>query len=177
MRPSGPQLVCVMGAECTGKTTLCQALGHQFGCPWVDEYLRTFCREHERTPRREEQAGVARAQLAAQAVCLQAATAAGQAFVFCDGSPLLTAIYSLHYFQDDSLLAMARDQQSRYHLTLLLEPDLPWVPDANWRDGPAVQAAVHAMLQAELSPVGACVGIGGLGEDRLRRAREAIEKL
>lgn len=127
-----------------------------------------------RTPRRDEQASVVRGQLAAQAACLRAATSAGKAFVFCDGSPLLTAIYSQHYFQDDSLMAMASELQAQYTLTLLLEPDLPWVPDANWRDGPAAQTAVHALLQAALSCLGAVARIGGLGESRLRRALEAI---
>ncbi len=176
-RAPGPQLICVIGAECTGKSTLCQALAQQLDGLWVHEYLRTFCMAHGRTPRSDEQASVARGQLAAQAAGLEAARSAGKAFVFCDGSPLLTAIYSQHYFQDDSLMAQARDAQAQYALTLLLEPDLPWVPDANWRDGPTVQRAVHKLLQAALGPLSAVVRIGGLGEERLRRALQAIAQL
>ena len=34
------KLICIIGAECTGKTTLARALAAHFACPWVPEHLR-----------------------------------------------------------------------------------------------------------------------------------------
>ena len=34
--------VAILGAESTGKTTLCRDLAAHFGCPWVAEYMRTY---------------------------------------------------------------------------------------------------------------------------------------
>ena len=45
-----PVRVCLMGAECTGKSTLAQALAAHFGGLWVPEYLRAFCDRQGRTP-------------------------------------------------------------------------------------------------------------------------------
>ena len=53
---TGPSLICIIGAESTGKTTLARALANQFDCPWVPEYLREFCDAQRRTPTRDEQA-------------------------------------------------------------------------------------------------------------------------
>lgn len=172
-----PALVCVIGAECTGKTTLCHALAEHCDGLCVDEHLRNFCLLHGRTPMRSEQAGIAQAQLEAQAAALQKAESAGKAFVFCDGSALLTALYSLHYFEDGSLLAAARAAQSRYQLTLLLEPDLPWAPDAGLRDGPGVREAVHSLLEAEASRLGDWVRIRGSDPARLQCAKDAMSRL
>lgn len=56
--------VALLGAESTGKTTLAHRLrevlaaeGHRVAV--VAEYLREFCDTHGRTPRPEEQAGIA----------------------------------------------------------------------------------------------------------------------
>ena len=34
--------VAILGAESTGKTTLCRDLAAHFGSPWVPEYMRTY---------------------------------------------------------------------------------------------------------------------------------------
>lgn len=170
-----PLRICVIGAECTGKTTLCQALSQELHCPWVGEYLREFCRVHQRTPGPHEQLQVASQQMAWEQEALRAAQAAGNALVVCDGSPLLTAAYSQHYFNDGSLMEMGRTAQSLYHLTLLLEPDLPWVADGDLRDGQEARAAVHQLLQKELGQIGRCVRIAGHGPKRLRLALQAVQ--
>ena len=35
-----PRIVCAVGPESTGKTTLCRALAARFGVPWLAEYAR-----------------------------------------------------------------------------------------------------------------------------------------
>jgi NadR type nicotinamide-nucleotide adenylyltransferase len=172
------RLICILGAESTGKTTLAQALARHFDCPWVPEYLRQFCHENARTPRRDEQALVIKMQRDAEIAAQAQATAQQAAFVFCDTAPLLTAIYSDFIFGDKSLLAQGRSLHANYALTLLLAPDIDWVADGLQRDGEHVRAPVHQCLQQELAALALpVVQIEGGGDRRLLAALQAIEQL
>ena len=123
------RLLCLLGAECTGKTSLAQALAAALPAVWVPEYLRLFCVQHGRTPRAEEQSHIAAEQQAAETAALAQAQAQGLAWVVCDTAPLLTAVYSEYVFGDDSLYPLARAAQQRYAMTLLLQPDSPTAHD------------------------------------------------
>ena len=171
-----PRLICILGAECTGKTTLAQALARELDSPWVPEYLRTFCDARGRTPLKQEQAHIIETQYHHEEEALQRAGAQHQAFVFCDTAPLLTAIYSDFIFGDASLLPPARLLHARYHLTLLLEPDIAWHADGIQRDGAHVRAPIQAMLQAELARIGAPVAcVAGAGPARLAAALASVQ--
>lgn len=170
-----PQLVCLLGAECTGKTTLARQLADQCRSLWVDEYLRAFCVEKERTPTRAEQLHILQTQARHEDEALEQARQHQCAYVFCDTAPLLTAIYSDFCFSDRSLYARARRLHSRYALTLLLEPDIPWQADGLQRDGAHVRGPVHALIARELAALpGVTVRIAGTGRDRLTCAQRAV---
>ena len=61
-------VIAVVGAESTGKTTLAAELAARLGadtglaCTHVDEHLRHWCEAAGRTPRIDEQQGIAQAQ-------------------------------------------------------------------------------------------------------------------
>lgn len=168
---SAPQLICIIGAESTGKTTLAQQLAARFDCGWVPEYLRAFCDDHGRTPRRDEQSLILETQHIHELAAYQQASDAGAPFVFCDTAPLTTAIYSDHVFGDPSLYARGRALHARYALTLLLAPDLGWTPDGIQRASPEAQAHVNATVERELAALGAPVArIFGSGDLRLKAA-------
>lgn len=170
-----PQLICLIGPECTGKTTLAQALARALDGPWVPEYLRTFCDAHGRTPTQREQAHIMETQYQQEEAALKLAGEQGKAFVFCDTAPLLTAIYSVFVFGDDSLLATARMLHSRYALTLLLASDIPWQADGLQREGDHVRAPIQAMIEAELARIGRPVArVTGTGSARLTAALEVL---
>lgn len=174
---ASPQLICLMGAECTGKTSLAQALAHHLGGPWVPEYLRDFCDEQGRVPVQAEQAQIMRSQFEREQQVLAQAPS-GCAYVLCDTAPLLTAVYSAHYFSDHSLLECAHVLHQRYALTLLLNPDLDWAADGVQRDSASARQTVHTLLQHELQaqrhPM---IEVGGVGEARLAAAINAVETL
>ena len=154
--------VHLLGAESSGKTQLGQALArrlanHNIPCEHVEEHLRTWVDQHQRTPLAHEQAGIAAAQ--AQAICdaqrrLSAASAAPVAVLLVDTTPLMTALYSQHYFGDDSgmsaALAFERTAQQRWVMGL----DLPWQPDPGQRDGPQHRDAIDAALRHSLNTAG-----------------------
>ncbi len=161
------RLVALLGAECTGKSTLAEILAKRFESGVVGEYLREWCDGHGRTPLQHEQAHIA----GEQARRIQAA-ASRHDLVFCDTTPLITALCSQHYFHDDSLLSQALAFQRGCALTLLCAPDLPWQADGIQRDGPAVRAAFDARLRATLAGAGiAWVDI--CGHDAARQAAAA----
>ncbi len=173
-----PQRICLMGAECTGKSTLAQGLAAYFGGLWVPEHLRTFCDVHGRAPRADEQAAIMRAQFEREEQVFELALQAGCGYVFCDSSPLLTAIYSDYYFADRSLFDCAHALHARYALTLVLQPDLPWLPDGLQRDGETARAAVHALVQHALQAMHAPhINVEGRDDARLQAAILAVETL
>ncbi|HSO45407.1 MAG TPA: ATP-binding protein [Rhodoferax sp.] len=170
--------ICLIGAECTGKTTLAQALALHFGGLWVPEELRAFCDLHGRTPRMEEQATIMRAQFEQEEQAAAQALQTGCGYVFCDSPPLLTAVYSDFYFSDPSLFECANALHARYALTLVLQPDLPWQPDGFQRASEVVRAAVHSRIQQALQAMHVPqIEVAGLHEARLQMAIEAVETL
>lgn len=169
-----PKRICVIGAECTGKTTLAQHLAAHLGGVVVPEVLRHWCDTHGRTPQAAEQAGLLQAQIFEENKALAHANQAKLAMVFCDTAPVLTAVYSQHYFADPSLLACALAHHRVYDLTLWLQPDLPWVADGMQRDGLVAQTAVHRLLGLALNGPWPVVCITGQGDVRLQAALRAV---
>jgi len=171
-----PRSICIIGAECTGKTALARQLAAQTGGQVVPELLRDWCSSQGRTPRADEQAALMQAQIYAENQALALMNQGQGAMLFCDCGPLLTAIYSQFYFADNSLLAAAHLHQNRYAMTLWLQPDLPWVADGLQRDGQAVQAAVHHLLGQQLALHTPVVGISGVGPARWQAAMFALHQ-
>ena len=92
-----------------------------------------------------------------------------------DTSALMVAAYSELYFQDTSLLAPARAEQSRYALHLVMGLDLPWTPDGLFRDGPALRDATDALVRRELDLAGLPYQtVHGQGDTRLQAALRAV---
>ena len=166
--------ICIIGAECTGKSTLVQQLIAQTGGQGVPELLRDWCGQHGRTPQVQEQAALMQAQIDAENQALALMDKGQGAILYSDCGPLLTAVYSQCYFDDSSLLAPAHAHHRRYDLTLWLQPDLPWVPDGLQRDGLAMQAEVHRVLGQQLAQQSPVVCVSGVGPARWQAAMFAL---
>ena len=177
MKPSTPVQTCriaLLGAESTGKTALAQGLQAHFqarGIPTalVPEYLRTWCGAAGRTPRPEEQQGIA------QKHARQLSAPTDVRLLVADTTPLMVAVYSDYLFGDRSLYPFALEHQRSYHLTLLTGLDLPWVADGLQRDGAHVREPVDALVRAALDGAGIPYRIVyGSGTARLENALFAI---
>jgi nicotinamide riboside kinase len=138
--------IAVVGAECTGKTTLCRMLAERHRGLWVPEALREFVDAAGRPPRADEQSGLMAEQVAREQTALRAAVSGRHPLVAFDSVPLATALYSRLYFADDTLLAAATEHQRSYDLTLVTDIDLPWEADGLQRDGPEIRARFHGLL-------------------------------
>ncbi|MCE9661442.1 MAG: ATP-binding protein [Burkholderiales bacterium] len=170
-------VVSLLGAESTGKTTLAGELGLALanrgrGVAVVGEALREFCDRHGRTPRQDEQSGLA----AEQTRRIDEAAGAAQ-IVIADTTALMIAVYSDIVFGDTGLYAAAEADQRRCDLTLVTALDLPWLADGLQRDGPHVRGPVDDRVRAALARSGvAFETIAGRGPTRLEAALAAIDR-
>ena len=168
-------VIAMLGAESTGKTTLCGELGSLLRSEGRDavvvgEYLREFCDRHARTPRRDEQAAIA-----AEQTRRIDEVAAQHAVVIADTTALMIAVYSDQVFDDRSLYAEAERAQRSCDATLLTALDLPWLADGHQREGPQVREPVDAKVRAALSRSGVAFSvIGGVGAARLAAAHSVV---
>lgn len=170
-------VVAVLGAECTGKSTLADQMRDALvaqgrAAMVVPEALRAFGVRHGRTPQAHEQRAIADAQTA-----LITHAAQQHPLVIADTTALMTAVYSEQFFGDTRLYAQAMHDHRRCDLTLLAAPDLSWQADGFQRDGPAAQKVADALLRQALDrgAVGYAV-VTGSGPARLRAAIVALER-
>ena len=174
MNPPPPLRIALLGAESTGKTALAQGIQAHFqarGIPTalVPEYLRTWCDAAGRTPRPEEQQGIA------QEHARQLSAPTDVRLLVADTTPLMVAVCSDYLFGDRSLYPFALEHQRSYHLTLLTGLDLPWVADGLQRDGAHVREPVDSLVRAALDGAGISYRIVyGSGTARLDNALFAI---
>lgn len=131
--------VAILGAESSGKSTLACALARHYGATWVPEYLREFVETKGRVPEEGEQYGIACTQLERE----NAAATSTSRLLFCDTTPLMTAVYSRWYWgRVDAQLAII-ERRHDYAYTIVTAPDGPWEADGLQRDSAAVRQAIH----------------------------------
>lgn len=143
-----PARIAILGAESTGKSTLAPALAARYGTLWVPEYLREFVETEQRVPREEDQPAIARAQRGREDAL--AASKDARRFLFCDTTPLMTAVYSRIYWGRVPVELLEMEAAHDYAATLVAGLDLPWVPDGLQRESEAVRKQVHDCLLAVL---------------------------
>lgn len=136
------QKIAILGAESSGKSVLAEALANRFQTVWVPEYLREFVDSQQRVPRSEEQLHIAQTQRAREVIL----SAKAKDYLFCDTTPLMTALYSRHYFEDLDPELVRLEQQHDYAFTIVTAPDFPWTADGLQRESPAVRQRVHEEL-------------------------------
>ena len=154
-------VIAVLGGESTGKTTLSLALAHQLrqslDCVvwdevvWVPEYLRYWCQALQRTPLQQEQAMIAamQTQWIDYARCLPETR-----WVVADTCSLMTAVYSWHYFGEESLFESAMRELRHVDAIVLAGDELPWCADAGQRSGPEHRTRVQQRLRSVLRNAG-----------------------
>lgn len=159
-----PYRVAILGAASSGKTTLAQALAQRFGALWVPEYLREFCDVRRGVPVATDQFHIAATQVARE----EALAAQGSRFLFCDTTPLMTAVYSIHYFGGiDAQLEMLAASR-RYDITLVCKPEFAWIPDGLHHEEEDVSGIIDSILLDELARRGVpYTRIAGSLEERI----------
>ena len=177
-RRSGIGRLGIMGGECSGKSTLARDLARELPACLVAEELRAFVDRLGRPPLPQEQAGLLDRQARAEA---EAAAICSQPWLVADPAPLMTAVYSLLYFDDPSLLPEAVTHARGYELVVWCGPDIPWQPDPGQRDGPDLRARADAIIadvvRDLLEPAGVRVlRVTGDEVARVTSVRDALDR-
>ena len=92
--PRPPRLICIAGAESTGKSWLAQRLADHLGCTAVREYGRDYCLAHGNAVSMDELVHIGREQERLIADALSAAARAGETAVSADTDALVTAVWA-----------------------------------------------------------------------------------
>lgn len=170
--------IVVTGGECTGKTSLAEALGARLGAPWLPEAARGYAEEAAREGRAltlRDVEPIARRHVAAENAAVGGM--AGPAVIVLDTDLLSTVAYSRHYYGASSAWLESEARMRLGDIYLLCAPDIPWAPDGV-RDRPGNREAMFAHFVAVLGEFGAHVHIvRGPGGARLDAAADAVQAM
>ena len=166
--------VVVTGSECTGKTTVAEALAESYGTTAVPEYLRQFVREKGAAPAYRDVEAIARGQIELE----NAAAREARNLLIQDTDLLSTLIYSRHYYGECPRWIEEALEERLAGLYLLADIDIPWVPDGDQRDRPLQREEMQELFRRALAERGArVVEIRGSLNERWKSARTAIDEL
>ncbi|WP_367104458.1 AAA family ATPase [uncultured Psychrobacter sp.] len=151
--------VAVLGAESTGKTTLCRDLAAYFDSLWVPEYMRIYLQAkwdaEQLTCTWEDLLPIAEGQIKLENhLAKQAAQdlehSNQQKYLFCDTSLLELMVYSNWYYGDCPNALKEAALAHHYDLILLTEVDIPWVAD-DLRDSPYQREEISVYFEDQLN--------------------------
>ncbi|WP_201982335.1 AAA family ATPase [Hymenobacter rubidus] len=170
--PAPVPRVVFLGAESSGKSTLCAALAEAYGTQWVPEYGRTLHEQKHGNLDYEDLLYIARRHAELEDEAAQQA----RGVLFCDTNAATTALYSYYYFHrcDPALQAMAAVCGQRYAHTFVCAPTVPFEQDG-WRGPEALRSFQHGTILMQLD----CFGIpytlvDGTVAERVAQVRAAL---
>lgn len=144
--PGRAGLISVVGGESTGKSSLAVALGLRLPALVVPEFLRTWVDQNRgRVPLPVEQSEVMDGHRESELSALTLANRTGRSWVVSDSGPLMTAVYSIQYYGDTSLLTRAVEWTAQSASVVWCQDDFPWQPDPQ-RDGAHARASSQQIL-------------------------------
>ena len=147
-----PRRIGLLGGESTGKSTLARALADALPAFVAEEYLRDFVASYGRAPLPHDQEGIFLTQQATVSTVLRAAVHAGVPWIIADPLPLMTAVYSIVYFDDDSLLPMGMADAGDYDLLVWCAPDFAGAPEPGMRDGDSIRQRTDEVIADRIAP-------------------------
>jgi nicotinamide riboside kinase len=120
--------IVLTGAECTGKSTLAQALSGYYGEPWTAEFVRSYVDQLDRELIQTDLDEIFCGQIAAE-------DAGG----------------ANHYFETTFDWVNEALLERKYTLYLLCSPEgIQWEEDPGQRDGPSAREELHSMFKESL---------------------------
>ena len=166
--------VVITGSECTGKTTLVQALAARFETAFSTEGARNYLDEVQRPLSFADVEPIAYRQMSLEGDALERA----ENLAILDTDLVSTVIYSRHYYGRCKTWITEMARSRRAGLYLVCDIDVPWTEDGPQRDQgePEQRLQLHQTFISELDRIQARYEILSGGADtRLERATTIIE--
>ena len=115
-----------------------------------------------------EQATVMAAHRESELDALREADRTGLGWAVSDSGPLMTAVYSIQYYDDDSLLAQALEWTADSGAVVWCQDDFPWQADPQ-RDGSRARSTSQLILASIFAehPELPVLAVHGPFEDRV----------
>lgn len=165
--------VVLIGSESTGKTVLARELAAHYGSELVPEFVRDFARSKGSPIELADTGAIARGQMALEDEHAERATQ----LLIQDTDLLSTVVYSGHYYGECPAWIADIARERKPDLYLLLEIDVPWVPD-DVRDRETRREEMQQLFRDAVAKSGVkYVVIEGTWEQRSQLARAAIDNL
>ena len=166
--------VVITGSECTGKTTLAEALAAHYTAARVPEFARTFVDEKGASPAYGDVEVIARGQMELE----DQYSAEAPDLLVQDTDLLSTLVYSNHYYRKCPAWIEAALRNRPADLYLLAGIDVSWVADGDQRDRPDRRDEMHGLFRSALAARRLrFTELRGGEEDRLAAAICAIDAL
>jgi NadR type nicotinamide-nucleotide adenylyltransferase len=172
-RGDGLIRVVLIGSESTGKTVLARELAEHYGAELVPEFVRDFAVQKAAPIELADTDAIARGQIALE----DAHAARATRLLIQDTDLLSTVVYSGHYYGECPAWIADAARERKPDLYLLLEIDVPWVPD-DVRDRETRREEMQQLFRDAVARSGAAYAvIRGAWEQRSLLARAAIDQL
>jgi len=117
--------IALIGAESTGKTTLCRSLAMCYNTLWVPEYAREFVAGSSKETSLDDIVTIAHKQLEHE----NELVALANKLLFVDTEFILAKVWCEDIYGNVPTWIEEQISTHQYDLYLLTNNDLPWVPD------------------------------------------------
>ena len=172
-RPFFVSRVALVGAESTGKSTLARILARRYKTVYTPEFARLWGDKRANQLQFEDSETIVRAHIAAEEALARQANR-----LLINDTTTISSVMWCHWLYQRCLPWVEElARKRRPHLALLLDTDVPWVPDPQRTLGER-RGEFHAGLRALLDREGIPYElISGSWQDREKRACEAVDAL
>ena len=165
--------VAILGAESTGKTTLCRELAAHYNTIWVPEYAREYVEKLNRPYLLEDLENIAIQHKNNEDISITKANK----IMFTDTEFIILKVWSDEVFNMVPSFIKKQLHQQHYDLYLVTANDIPWEYDAV-RENPDKRDYLLACYINELKVLKSNYKmINGLGEERLKNAVKEVDLL
>jgi nicotinamide riboside kinase len=165
--------ICIIGAECTGKTTLAKMLSARFGEPWVPEFARNYLDNLGRPYEQNDLVKIAEGQLEQE----QALEQNSRTLLICDTNLLVIKVWSEHKYGFCDPKVITLHTQRIYHHYILTDSNITWEEDPQ-REHPDLREYFQNIYRQLVQQSGVSyTEVSGTNEERLEQAHNAIKNL
>ncbi len=164
--------IALLGAESTGKTSLCSQLSAYYNACWIPEYARDYIQQLNRQYTFEDVEHIAEQQNK------QLNDVYIDDYVFFDTELIITKVWFEVVFNRCPSWISQSIAQSPINYYLLCNTDLEWVPDSVRENGGEMRNVLHKRYESILKEFNLpyqCVS--GKGQDRLSCAINFIDNI